>query len=133
MSPVTAARLETFGRVGLMSLFIIGGLHKAIDPATPLGMMERVGLAPAWLLLPAVILLELGGGLWVAFGLKGATRVAILLAGYTLLVNLVFHRFWTLTGHEFELEISLFFKNVAIAGGLLMIAGRLAANRRNDD
>jgi putative oxidoreductase len=128
---ISPLHLETLGRWGLVSLFIIGGVHKAVDPATPLRMMDSVGMAPAWLLLPMVIGLELGGGLVVAAGRRGAVPMAIVLAAYTVLVNLVFHRFWILSGHEFELEISLFFKNMAIAGGLLMIAGRLAGRNQH--
>ena len=62
------------------------------------------------LLLPLVILTELGGGLLVLFGLK--TRwAAIALSGYCLLTALLFHLSADQTIH--------FNKNVAMAGGFL--------------
>jgi putative oxidoreductase len=131
LSPTAARRLETVGRWGLASLFILGGSHKLLDPATPLRMMDSVGLAPTAVLLPVIIVLQLGGGLLVAMGGRGAVPVAIGLATYTLATNFIFHHFWTFTGHEYEQEISLFFKNIAIAGGLFMIAGRLAGQKHS--
>jgi putative oxidoreductase len=108
--PSVATGLETFGRCVVGALFIAGGLHKAIDPTTPIRMMSDAGLQPVALLLPLTLLL---------------------LAGYCLLVNITLHRFWTFTGLEFEHEISLFFKNIAIAGALVMIAGRLASQTQS--
>ena len=125
-----AAQLEGFGRIVLASLFVIAGVHKAIDPETPLRMMASAGLQPAWLLLPLTIALQLICGMLVAIGRRGAVAAALILALYCLAVNLFLHRFWTLSGHDFEVEISLFFKNVTIAGALLMAAGHMLAKRQ---
>ena len=64
-------------------------------------------------LLPLVILTDLGGGLLVLFGWK--TRwAAIALSGYCLLTALFFHFGADQTIH--------FQKNIAMAGGFLMLA-----------
>ena len=64
-------------------------------------------------LLPLVILTELGGGLFVLFGLK--TRwAALALRGFCLLTALFFH-----SGAEQALQLQ---KNVAMAGGFLALA-----------
>jgi len=47
---------------------------------------------------------------------------ALILAGFTLATNFFFHDFWTMDGNVRELELSLFFKNIAIAGALLFVA-----------
>jgi putative oxidoreductase len=78
------------------------------------------------LLLPAVIALELGGGALVAVGKHFAVPAALVLALFTVATNLVFHRFWAMSGPVAALELSLFFKNVAIVGGLLFVAATLA-------
>jgi len=85
--------------------------------------MVDVGLAPAALLLPATILLELIGGLSVAYGRRPAIYAAPALFAFTLATNLWFHRFWELEGEIATLELSLFFKNIAIAGALLFVFG----------
>jgi putative oxidoreductase len=72
--------------------------------------MEANGVSP--LLLPLVILTELGGGLLVMFGLL--TRwAALALAGFCLLTALLFHMAPDQAVH--------FYKNLAIAGGFLML------------
>jgi putative oxidoreductase len=129
--PSVATGLETFGRCVVGALFIAGGLHKAIDPTTPIRMMSDAGLQPVALLLPLTLLFQIFAGCLVAWGGRAASSAALLLAGYCLLVNITLHRFWTFTGLEFEHEISLFFKNIAIAGALVMIAGRLASQTQS--
>ncbi len=113
----------TAGRIGLASLFVLGGINKLASYGPTLHKMTDAGMQQPALLLPAVILLELIGGFIVAFGVRGSVLGAIVLAAFTLATNLVFHRFWALEGIMAQLELSLFFKNVAIASGLVGVAG----------
>jgi len=115
------------GRIALASLFLLGGLNKILNYTPTLASMEAVGLSPAPLLLPLVIALELIGGALVAFGRRGATLAAFSLALFTLSTNMFFHDFWNIGGDIAALELSLFFKNVSIAGGLFFYAGAIAA------
>jgi putative oxidoreductase len=117
------------GRLVLASLFILGGFNKVMNYADTLGMMRAAGLEPESLLLPPTIALELGGGLLVAFGRRFAMPAALALALFTIATNIVFHRFWSMSGPETALQLSLFFKNVSIAGGLLFVAGASARGR----
>src|SRR3546814_6823761 len=93
--------------------------------------MESAGVPG--LLLPLVIALELGGGLAILAGVF--TRwLSLAFAGFTVLAALLFH---------FDLadpvQSLLFWKNLAIAGGFLVLAangpgalsldGKLAARR----
>ncbi|MEL7546066.1 MAG: DoxX family protein [Pseudomonadota bacterium] len=119
------------GRVLLASLFILGGFNKLASYAETLVRMDLVGLSPAFILLPATILLEIGAGLIVIAGRRYAVVAALALATFTLATNVFFHRFWAIEEPLRSLEISLFFKNVAIAGGLLLTAGVLT-QRSND-
>jgi putative oxidoreductase len=126
MPPPLPPLLANIGRVILVSLFLLGGLNKLLNYDATLAMMQRAGLNPAPLLLPAVIALELGAGALVAFGKRFAVPAALALALFTIATNLVFHRFWAMSGPVAALELSLFFKNVAIAGGLLFVTATLA-------
>jgi putative oxidoreductase len=118
--------LIPLGRVLLASLFILGGLNKIMNYDATLAMMRAGGVEPAALLLPPTILLELGGGLLVAFGRRFAVPAALALAVFTIVTNLFFHRFWAMAGPEAALQLSLFFKNVSIAGALVFVAGVMA-------
>lgn len=110
------------GRCGLASLFILGGVNKVMTFEATAARMETVGLSPAEALLPMVIALELIGGVLVALAGPSFRVAALMLAGFTLATNVYFHDFWTMEGHIAELELSLFFKNIAIAGALILVA-----------
>jgi len=114
------------GRILLASLFLLGGLNKTLNYDATIQSMQDAGLPLASLLLPIVILLEIGAGTLIALGHRMAPIAAILLACFTLTTNFVFHDFWTMEGEKAALELSLFFKNVAIAGALIFFAGSLS-------
>lgn len=131
MSPAYAARLAAVGRIGLASLFLLAGLNKLLNYQSTLEMMHGAGLEPAALLLPATILLELGAGGIVAWGKRYAAIAALLLSAFTLATNLIFHRFWEFEADLAGLQLSLFFKNIAIMAALLYVATTMAT-RAND-
>jgi putative oxidoreductase len=111
-----------FGRVILASLFLLAALNKILNPQMMMAMMREGGLPLIPMLFPATIALEGIGGALVARGGRLAVPAALVLAVFTLATNALFHQFWSLTGHEAALEVSLFFKNVSIAGGLIYVA-----------
>jgi putative oxidoreductase len=98
----------------LALLFVLEGAIKLGSYSATIGYMEAYGVPGV--LLPLVILTELGGGLLVAAGLF-ARLAALALAGFCLLTALFFHRDIGTTEPFIH-----FFKNVAIAGGFLMLA-----------
>ncbi|MEO0440428.1 MAG: DoxX family protein [Pseudomonadota bacterium] len=117
------------GRVGLASLFLLGGLNKILNYNPTLSNMREAGLEPAVFLLPLVIALELVGGSLVAIGNRMAGMAALLLAGFTIATNVAFHDFWTMEGERAALELSLFFKNISIAGALIFVAGTMLTEK----
>ena len=121
------------GRTLLAVIFIMAGFSKITGYAGTAGYMEMMGV-PGWL-LPLVIVTELGGGIALLLGWQ--TRiVAFLLAGFSLLSGLIFHLFpsFGLEAMAAEGEMINFMKNLAIAGGLLMVvalgSGRFALDNR---
>ncbi|OYY64915.1 DoxX family protein [Sphingomonas sp. 28-62-11] len=127
---VMSAAIATAGRLLLASLFLFAGVLKLTTYAQTGASMAAAGLEPVSLLLPATIALELGGGLLVAIGRRGAALAAFVLAIFTLATNYWFHDFWTMEGEVARLQGSLFLKNVAVAGGLLLLAGSQDQQRR---
>ena len=114
MNTVTRNFADLAGRVLIAALFLIAGVGKLGAYAGTQGYMQSHGVPGA--LLPAVIALELGGGLLIVAGLW--TRIAALaLAGFTLLAALLFHANFADATQQI-----MFLKNLAIAGGFLMLA-----------
>ena len=101
------------GRLFLSMIFIFSGFNKITGYAGTQGYMESMGVPG--MLLPLVIAVELFGGLAILFGFK-ARFVAILLVGFNIISALIFHQFWI-----DESQMNPFMKNIAMAGGFLMI------------
>ncbi|MEM7781429.1 MAG: DoxX family protein [Pseudomonadota bacterium] len=122
MAFLTFSNLYPIGRAGLASLFLLGGINKLSSFTPTLQKVAEGGLHPPLFFLSGTILIELGLGLALAFGTRFAPAAALGLAAFTLATNAIFHRFWELSGELAALELSLFFKNVAISGALLAVA-----------
>lgn len=104
------------GRILISAIFLISGLHKITGYAGAQGYMEAMGVPGA--LLPLVIALEVGGAIAVIIGYR--TRVAaFLLAGFCGLSALLFHR-----ALGDQVQFIMFMKNLAIAGGFLLLVAR---------
>jgi len=105
--------LDILSRLLLAQLFIIAGFGKIGGYAGTQGYMEAMGVPGV--LLPLVIILELGGGIALLLGYR-TKIVALLLAGFCLLSALFFHNFLVDSS-----QMVMFMKNLAIAGGLLLL------------
>lgn len=101
------------GRLFLSMIFIFSGFTKITGYAATQGYMEAMGVPG--MLLPLVIAVELLGGIAILLGFK-ARLVAILMAGFSVVSALLFHQFWI-----DESQMNPFMKNIAMAGGFLMI------------
>jgi putative oxidoreductase len=101
-------------RVLISILFIIAGYGKLQDVAGFTGYMTSGGI-PAILAWPTIAL-EFLGGLAILVGVF--TRpVALALAGFSLLAALMFHYV-----PADQMQMIMFMKNLAIAGGLFLLA-----------
>ena len=119
------AIIQPLGRMMLALIFILAGVGKIMDPAGTMGYMQSMGV-PGILLWPTIAL-EVLGGLAVAVGFK--TRyAAIALAIFTIATAVIFHR-----NFADQMQMIMFLKNIAIAGGLLLLAvgGRTAYSMDN--
>jgi putative oxidoreductase len=104
-------------RVLISALFILFGFEKITGYAGSEAYMVAYGLPG--MLLPLAIIAELGGGLAILLGVF--TRYAALaLAGFCIVTALVFHTAWS--GDGGQAQLINFMKNLALAGGLLLLA-----------
>lgn len=110
--------LTTYGallaRVFMAAIFIIAGLGKLGDVQGFAGYMASGGV-PAFLAWP-VILFEILGGLALLVGFQ-TFIVALALAGFSLLSGLLYHFI-----PADQMQMTIFFKNVAMTGGYIAIA-----------
>lgn len=104
------------GRLFLATIFFMSGLTKITSYAGTQGYMEAMGVPG--MLLPLVIALEVIGGLAIILGWK--TRVvAFLLAGFSVVSAVLFH-----ADFSDQMQMGMFMKNIAIAGGFLMLVAQ---------
>lgn len=109
--------MDLLGRILLAALFVAGAVQKAISPAAAQGLLAGFG-APVWLVWPALVLnLLLAVGLICPPTVQRAALVAAAYCGVTSVFHFLPQDGW---------QMSIFVKNWAIAGGLLV----LAASRR---
>ncbi len=101
------------GRLLISFMFVMSGISKIGGYAGTQGYMEAMGVPG--MLLPLVILTEVGLGLAVIVGFK--TRIAALgLAGFCILAAILFH-----ANFSDQMQMIMFMKNIALAGGFLII------------
>ena len=113
--------LALAGRLLLAFLFLPAGIMKVLGFAGTVGYIASKGLPIAEFGAVLAIVVEVGGGLALLCGYK--TRIAALaLALFTLVASVVFHAFWTMPEEQVMVQQLMFFKNIAIVGGLLVLA-----------
>jgi putative oxidoreductase len=111
------------GRCMIAALFVLSGVNKLQNwDSTTLYMAEH-GVSMIQPLLALSVVIELGAGFGLVIGFR--TRLmALILFVFTLAVSFQLHDFWTMGDTDVaRLETALFAKNMAIAGGLLMLVG----------
>ena len=130
---VSQDTLALIGRVLIALLFVPAGFGKIAGFAGVVGYIGAVGLPLPQLGAVIAIAVELGLGLLLLVGYK--TRiVSIILAVFTVATAVFFHNYWAMPADKAYINQLMFFKNIAIAGGLLAIAalgaGRFSIDRK---
>ena len=104
------------GRVLIATIFVISGFGKIGAYEATQGYMNAMGVPG--MLLPLVIAFEITAGLAVIVGWR--TQIAaFLLAGFCLVSAVLFHG-----DLSDQMQSILFWKNVAIAGGFLLLVAQ---------
>ena len=116
--------LTLLARGLLASIFLISGVRKIMAFSAVSGMMAGKGFPMPDVFLVLTIALEIGGGLMLVANWN-ARYAALALAAFTLAAGVIFHGFWHVWDApppQFTNEFNHFLKNVAIVGGLLLVA-----------
>ena len=113
--------LALVGRLLLALLFLPAGIMKIGGFAGTAGYIGSKGLPLPELGAMIAIIVEVGAGLALIAGFK--TRMAALaLAVFTLVATFVFHNFWGVPADQAMMQQLMFYKNIAVVGGLLVLA-----------
>lgn len=125
--------LALVGRILLAVLFVPAGFSKIAGFAGTAGYIASVGLPLPQVGAAAAIVIELGLGLLLLAGWR-TRAVALVLALFTLVAAVFFHNYWASPADQLMMQQINFYKNVAIAGGLLAFtafgAGRWSLDAR---
>jgi putative oxidoreductase len=113
--------LALLGRILLAILFVTSGFGKITGFEGTVGYIASHGLPLATLGAIIAILCEFVGGIALILGFM--TRwVALIMAVFTIAAGIFFHNFWAVPADQVMNMTIHFWKNVSIAGGLLMVA-----------
>ena len=120
-------------RILLALVFLVSGYNKLMNVAGTTGYFGKLALPMPDVLVWLVIAVELLGGLLIVIGWQ--TRlVAWVMAIFTIGTAVIGHKFWAVDPAQFNNQLTQFLKNLAIAGGFLMLAfagpGRLSVDKR---
>ena len=107
--------VEVFGRIFISALFLVEAVRKFFNPDMSMIYMSDHGV-PEFLFYPSIAF-EIIIPLLLIAGYK--TRIAAsLLAVFVLAVTLIFHSHHII---DDSMQLTIFLKNLAIIGGLLLI------------
>lgn len=124
---VPSAAVALGGRALLATIFVLSGVSKVTDPAAALAYIESAHVPLPQLALAGAIAAELLGGLALAVGFRTRLAAAVL-AVFSLAAAALFH-----SALGDQNQFIHFFKNIAMAGGLLQVVafgpGRLSFDR----
>jgi putative oxidoreductase len=123
----------TLGRLALAAIFLISGYGKLVGLSATAGYIGSKGLPAPMALAVLAGVGELVLGAAVVIGFK-ARLAALGLVVFTVVATAFFHDFWNMQGSDRAMQQIHALKNLAIVGGLLILAGvgpgRFSVDRR---
>ena len=121
MNSTMANAVALVGRILLAAMFLMAGYGKIGGFAGTVGYISSVGLPAPQVLAAAAVVVELVGGALLLIGWK-ARWAALALAGFTVMASVLFHNYWAMPAAQQMVQQLMFAKNIAVTGGLLMVA-----------
>jgi putative oxidoreductase len=123
------------GRLMMMYIFATSGIAKVFGWSGNVDYMSTRHLPMIPVLLAVATVIELAGSVCLVTGYQ-ARVAAFVMFLYTTAVTVLFHNYWAANAGMAGMQETHFRKNLAIMGGLLMLAycgpGKWALGRRAD-
>jgi putative oxidoreductase len=114
---------DPIARILLSALFLLSGFNKIMHFGVSSQMIAGMGVPFASLATGVAILIEIGGAIAIIAGWK-TKLVAWVQFAYLIPVTFMIHDFWASPSAMQQDQLAHFMKNLAIMGGLLILAGR---------
>jgi putative oxidoreductase len=121
MSNSPHSLVPLFGRILMSTVFILGGIGKITGFSFEEGMVAAKHLPMPAVALGIALAVELIGGLAMLMGLFTRPTAWIVFL-YMIPTTFLFHNFWAVQGADRIDTLIHFEKNLAIMGGLLLLA-----------
>ena len=113
--------LSLIGRLLLVALFLPAGISKLTGFSGTVGYIASAGLPAPTLGATLALAVEILGSLALLAGF-GTRIAALVLALFTLVASFFFHAYWSVPAAQQFVTQLLFMKNIAVVGGLLVLA-----------
>jgi putative oxidoreductase len=121
MSKTLPNSLTLASRLLFAALFLPAGIGKLTGFAGAAGYISSAGLPLPALGAALALAVEILGSLALLAGF-GTRLSALILAAFTLVASVFFHAYWAVPADQAYVAQLLFFKNMAVVGGLLALA-----------
>jgi len=108
------------GRTLLALIFVVTGTAFIGNFNGVAGYMASKGVPIPQVLLAVSVVIKLSSAAMIILGWR-ARIGALLLLLWMIPVTFVFHNFWAVPADQAQLQMTLFLKNLAMMGGMLMI------------
>ncbi|ART55052.1 DoxX family protein [Acidovorax carolinensis] len=112
--------LALASRLLFAALFLPAGIAKLTGFAGTVGYISSVGLPMPTVAAAVAAVVEIVGSLALIVGF-GTRFAALVLAFFTLVASFFFHAYWSVPADAQMVQQLLFFKNIAVVGGLLAL------------
>lgn len=133
MSQSAQDTLNLAARLLIVALFLPAGIAKLTGFDGTVGYIGSVGLPFPAVGAALAVAVEIGASLALLAGF-GTRIAAAVLAVFTLAASAFFHAYWAAPADQAYVAELLFFKNIAVVGGLLALvaygAGRWSLDAR---
>ncbi len=124
-----------FGRLMITYIFATSGIAKIFSWSDNVAYMSTRHLPLIPVLLAAALVIEVAGSVCLVTGYQARIAASVMF-WYTTAVTVLFHNYWAATEAMAGMQETHFRKNLAIMGGLLILAysgpGKWALGQRAD-
>lgn len=129
------ATINLVARLLFVALFLPAGIAKLTGFDGSVGYFNSLGIPAPALAVSATVAIEILGSLALIVGFK-TRAAAVVLAVFTLAASIAGHAYWAVPAEQMFVQKLLFFKNLAVIGGLLLLAlqgaGRLSIDGKSE-
>ncbi|MBJ7448786.1 MAG: DoxX family protein [Parachlamydiales bacterium] len=110
------------GRVLISLIFLVVGIYKVTHWHEMTDYLDAVKIPMPYASLLLATIIELLGGLMLLLGYKARFGAFVLLI-FLIPTTFIFHSYWNVHSAAYSTQMMMFWKNMAIAGGLFILLG----------